>query len=157
MIQISIPDFNDNLSLEHLVLDYNGTLAVDGKVLPQIIELLNKLSEKLTVHIITADTFQKAKDELEGCPYELVILSSDKQANHKLDFIHKLGADKVVSIGNGRNDQLMLKASGIGMAVICTEGASYAALLSADIICNSINDALELLLNPLRIIATLRN
>jgi soluble P-type ATPase len=40
--------------------------------------------------------------------------------------------------------------------VIQKEGASARALMNADIVCNSIVDALELLTNPLRIVATLR-
>lgn len=50
----------------------------------------------------------------------------------------------------------MLKAAEIGVCVINEEGASSKSIISADIICKSIIDAFELLENPKRIIATLR-
>ena len=65
--------------------------------------------------------------------------------------------EKTVSIGNGRNDQRMLKASRLGIAVILGEGASMEALMNADIVCTSIVSALELLAHPLRLTATLRS
>jgi soluble P-type ATPase len=157
MIELSIPEFNDNLVLKHIVLDYNGTIACDGKLLPKVVKLLNRLSEQLSIHIITADTFGNVHEQLKELPYALEILPSEKQAYHKLEFVLKLNPDHVVSIGNGRNDQLMLKSSALGIAVIGEEGASYTTFLAADIICNSTLDAINLLLNPKRIVATLRN
>jgi soluble P-type ATPase len=62
-----------------------------------------------------------------------------------------------VSIGNGRNDQLMLKASALGIAVILAEGIAAETLLASDVVCTSIIDALDLLRNPLRLTATLRS
>jgi soluble P-type ATPase len=51
MIEISIPGFH-NLQLKHLVLDYNGTLACDGKLIPGVQKILNRLSENLKVHAL---------------------------------------------------------------------------------------------------------
>ena len=74
----------------------------------------------------------------------------------KNDFIHSLGKDKIIAIGNGANDALMLKNAALGIALIQKEGACSNTLFSADIVCTSIIDALELIKNPLRIAATLR-
>jgi soluble P-type ATPase len=60
-------------------------------------------------------------------------------------------------VGNGRNDRLMLEAAALGLAVILGEGASSATLAAADAVCLSIADALDLLIHPLRLTATLRS
>lgn len=65
MIEINIPGFG-NLQLAHLVSDYNGTLAVDGKPLPGVSEALEALSSDIQIHVVTADTFGLAADELAG-------------------------------------------------------------------------------------------
>jgi soluble P-type ATPase len=50
----------------------------------------------------------------------------------------------------------MLKNAILGIAVIGDEGCSTTTLLQSDITTNSIEDALMLLLNEKRLIATLR-
>lgn len=155
MIKIEIPGIK-SVYAEHLVLDYNGTLAEDGMIIAGIAGLLNKLSEKLEVHVITADTFGKATAGLAGINCTLDIIGSGDQQRMKLDFIESLGADKVIAIGNGFNDLLMLERAAIGIAVVQKEGASAKTVAASDIVITSITDALELILNPLRIAATLR-
>ncbi|HKJ46485.1 MAG TPA: hypothetical protein VJ991_11715, partial [Balneolales bacterium] len=59
--------------------------------------------------------------------------------------------------GNGRNDRLMLDEAAVGIAVIQKEGASFQSLQAADVICTNIIDALELLVYPKRLTATLRS
>jgi soluble P-type ATPase len=155
-VDILIPGFG-SLHLKYLVMDYNGTLAVDGELINGVKDALIKLSSQLELHVLTADTFGKAASGLSGIPCTLSVLPKDDQQTGKFDFIKNLGADRVVSIGNGRNDQRMLKESALGIAVILGEGASTEALLSANIVCTSILSALELLSNPLRLTATLRS
>ena len=155
-MDIAIPGFG-SLHLKYLVMDYNGTLAVDGELISGVRDALIKLSSQLELHVLTADTFGKAASGLSGIPCTLTVLPKDDQQTGKFDYIKNLGADRVVSIGNGRNDQRMLKASALGIAVILGEGASTEALLSANIVCTSILSALELLSNPLRLTATLRS
>jgi soluble P-type ATPase len=107
MIRIAIPGFRD-LKLEHLVMDYNGTLAADGILLPGVGHVLTSMSSDIRIHVITADTFGLAAAQLAGLPVELTILAEEFQAEAKLDFVTKLGSDRVVAIGNGRNDRKML-------------------------------------------------
>jgi soluble P-type ATPase len=156
MMNVSIPEYGE-LNIAHVVMDYNGTLAVDGVLLPGVKASLTELARHLTLHVLTADTFGKAKDGLLGVPCTLSILPEADQQAAKLGYVQSLGAEKTVSIGNGRNDQRMLKASRLGIAVILGEGASVEALTNADIVCTSIVTALELLTHPLRLTATLRS
>ena len=156
MIQIDIPGWGP-LKLEHLVLDYNGTLAVDGILYEGVAERLTRLARDLEVHILTADTFGKVRDGMHGVPCEVTILPPGAQDQGKLDFVRRLGPGRTCAMGNGRNDRLMLEAAALGVAVILEEGAAAASLAAADVVCRSIADALDLLRNPLRLTATLRS
>ena len=156
MVEIDIPGFGE-LRLEHLVFDYNGTLAVDGRLLPGVQEQLNELAERLNIHVVTADTFGRVTSGLEDVHCAITILSTDNQAEEKRDVVRKLGSFQVAAIGNGRNDRFMLQESVLGIALIQTEGASAQTLRAADIVCTSIGDALSLLRKPLRLVATLRS
>ena len=156
MIEIKIPGYK-TLQLKHLVLDHNGTLAVDGILVAGVKESLDRLSVDMEIHVLTADTFGKAKSQLQGVPCKLSILPIDNQDIGKLEYVKKLGAEHTVCIGNGRNDRLMLKASALGITVILEEGTAVDTLVSADIVCKDIVSALELLTNPLRLTATLRS
>jgi soluble P-type ATPase len=155
MQSTQIPGFG-TLTLEHLVLDYNGTLAVDGRLLPGVKVALNALAAEMAIHVVTADTFGKAADGLEGVNCQLTVLDPGRQDQAKVNFVNRLGADRTASIGNGRNDALMLKASALGIVVILGEGASIMSLNAADIVCTDIVSALGLLMHPLRLTATLR-
>ncbi len=156
MIEMDIPGY-ENILLKHLVLDYNGTLAVDGEILAGVKENLTALSKSLKIHVLTADTFGNAQSGLQGIPCELSILPLENQDLGKLAYVENLKPENCVCIGNGRNDRLMLKASKLGIAVILAEGAAAETLTAADIVCTGIVSALELLQNPLRVIATLRS
>ena len=156
MLEIFVPGFK-KLRIKHLVLDYNGTIACDGELIEGVRERLEALSKRVKVHVVTADTFGRAQTGLKGVPCELVILPEEMQAEAKRRYVKGLGPDKTACIGNGRNDRLMLDSAAVGVAVILEEGASAEAIKSADVVCTSINSALDLLLNPLRLIATLRS
>jgi soluble P-type ATPase len=156
MIALTIPGFGA-LELAHLVLDYNGTLAVDGELLPGVRDALATLADKLEVHVITADTFGRAGIELAGLPVNLTIIGETDQAEAKLAHVERLGAERVFAIGNGRNDRKMLAAAAIGVAVVQAEGAAAKTIASADVVIGNIVDALDLLLEPKRLIATLRS
>jgi soluble P-type ATPase len=155
MIQVDIPDWGP-LRLAHLVLDYNGTLAVDGIPRAGVARRLTRLARDLEVHVLTADTFGKVREGMQGVPCSLTILEPGAQDQGKLDFVRRLGPGKTCAMGNGRNDRLMLEAAALGVAVILAEGAAAASLNAADVVCRSINDALDLLIHPLRLVATLR-
>jgi soluble P-type ATPase len=156
MITIDIPGFR-KLELAHLVLDYNGTLALDGTLLPGVAEALSSLAPGLRIHVVTADTFGLARAQLARLPVELTIIPIEEQAEAKLRFVSELGPDTVVAIGNGRNDRKMLGAAALGIALVQREGGAAEALAKADLVSTSIVDALDLLRHPKRLIATLRS
>ena len=156
MIEISIPGHRD-LRISHLVLDHNGTLACDGMLLSGVGERLKALSDRVRIHVVTADTFGKAREQLSGLPCELAILSLEDQDTAKLLYIEQLGTEETACIGNGRNDRLMLKEAALGIAVVQEEGAAAAAVLASDVVCPDIRSALDLLSHPKRLIATLRS
>lgn len=156
MISIEIPG-SAKLTLKHLVLDYNGTIALDGEVIHECIPLLQQLSNDLTLYVLTADTHGTVKQKLKGLPCKLHIIGENEQDRLKLLFIQELGPENTVALGNGKNDALMLKNAALGIGLIQAEGANIAAILAADILCTNIVDALSLLTKPNRITATMRN
>ena len=157
MLTINIPGY-DELKLNHLVLDFNGTLATDGKLIDGVAERLQTLSGNLQIHLVTADTFGSVKMEVEGIDCKLAILSSNQSQDiAKLEYIEQLDSTATVAIGNGRNDHLMLKSAALGIAVIQTEGAAVETVTAADIVTGDILAALDLLNHPNRLIATLRS
>lgn len=156
MIAVDIPGYRV-LQLEHLVMDYNGTLAVDGRLEEGVREAFEDLSSQLTIHVITADTFGLAAGQLKESPVQLSVLPPGQQDIAKQDYVNRLGGAATVAVGNGRNDRLMLKTAELGIAVVLREGAAAVTLAAADIVCIGILPALELLLHPLRLTATLRS
>ena len=155
MIQIIIPGYH-SLRLEHLVMDYNGTLAQDGRLLKGVRSRLESLAEQLRLHIVTADTFGSARSQLIGLPCELVILPVEQQAQAKIAYVDGLGRDQVMAIGNGRNDRLMVASAALGIAVVQEEGAATETISAANVVMSGILSALDILLFPKRLIATLR-
>jgi soluble P-type ATPase len=156
MIEIEIPGHR-RLNLKHLVLDYNGTLAFDGQVIEGVKTCMEAIGDRIQIHILTADTFGKARSRLKGFPCRVSILSATDQDLGKLSYVKHLGYECTACIGNGRNDRLMLKEAALGIAVILGEGAAVESLLAADIVSTDIVAALELFIHPLRLTATLRS
>jgi len=155
MIVLDIPGY-DRLELEHFVTDFSGTLSEDGTLLAGVKEKLNDLSEKLHIHVLTSDTFGKARDELTGVHCTLHVLAGFDHTEQKEKYVIKLGARTVVALGNGNNDIRMLKAARVGVAVCLREGCSGEAIKASQILVRSPLDAIDLLICPKRLIATLR-
>ncbi len=144
MLTLTIPG-GKTLQLSHLVLDYNGTIACDGRLIDGVKGRLLALAKSLTIHVVTADTFGSVREALTGIPCRLIIIPVEHQAEAKRARVAELKAASCVCVGNGRNDRLML------------EGVAVEAVLAADILVSSVLDALDLLMHPLRLTATLRS
>jgi soluble P-type ATPase len=155
MLEIAVPGA-ETLRLDYLVADFNGTLARDGILLPDVADTFGRLAEHLALHVVTADTHGGARAALAGMSCELAILPEGGQDVAKRRYVESLGAAHCVALGNGRNDRLMLAAAGLGIAVIEAEGVAVESLLVARLAAPGIVAALGLLLNPARLIATLR-
>lgn len=155
MIDINVPGYGQ-LLLEVLVLDYNGTLAIDGLLPIKVKEKIAVLADSLEVHIITSDTFGSVTAECQGLPVQVKVLNTNNHTQEKAAYLNQFGKRMVVAIGNGANDELMLSKSDLGILVLGQEGCARRTLLAAQVIVKDIQDALDLLLKPARLIATLR-
>ncbi len=155
MLTIEIPGYGC-LALEHLALDLNGTVALDGEVLPGVAERLAALSPHLQIHLLTADTRGRGASTATALGISLHRLTPGDEAAQKRAFVKSLGAKRVAAVGNGANDAEMLAVAALGVAVLGPEGLARAAWRNADLVVPDINAALDLLLHLQRLIATLR-
>lgn len=156
MLEITIPP-RGLLRLHYLVLDVNGTIALDGELIPGVAERLAGLGgELLEICLVSADT----QGTLAALSSTLGVTARRLQAGdeprQKAALVKELGADQVVAVGNGANDAAMLQEAALGIAVLGREGSAVVCLTSADVVVPDINAALDLLLHPRRLLATLR-
>lgn len=152
MIRINIPQ-RGNIELHHAVFDVNGTLAVDGIPILGVVNRLQALAEQLSLHALTAGTHGNIA-ELErvlGFPFHIITSGEEK-----MHFVEQLGPAHVIAFGNGRNDIGMLRLAAIGVAILAGEGAAMGALQAADVLALGPVEAIDLVLKPKRLIATLR-
>ncbi len=154
---IEIPE-NRQYEITHLLLDYNGTIALDGEIFNDIKEKIRCVSEMgVSVHILTADTNGTVIAACEGLSVQIDIFEKGNAAEKKEAVVVELGAENCMCIGNGYNDRRMFQACALSIAVLGVEGTSVAALNHADIVCREVIDAFDLILKNNRLIATLRD
>ncbi|NLJ72517.1 MAG: HAD family hydrolase [Syntrophomonadaceae bacterium] len=156
MLEITLPGRGRTLILKHLLIDLNGTLTNAGKLDELVKSQIIKLKEKLEIYLLTADTYGTAKLISEELGIKLIEVDAINGGQDKRLFLHQLNAQEAVAIGNGFNDIEMLAEANLSIVIMGQEGCALPALLQADIAVTNIKDALDLLLNPERIIATLR-
>ncbi|SHH11575.1 ATPase, P-type (transporting), HAD superfamily, subfamily IC [Thermosyntropha lipolytica DSM 11003] len=156
MLQISIPGRDKTLHLKNILLDLNGTLTVNGVLQEGVRERIKILKNKFSIYLLTADTFGTGGMIAKELGIEVFKVGEVNGGQDKLDFLKSLGKDETVAIGNGFNDVLMLEEAALSIVIIGGEGCAVEALLKADIAVTDINTALDLLLNPMRLVATLR-
>jgi len=155
VIELNIPG-RGVIQLQHLVCDVNGTLALDGFLIEGVASTLLSLGDRLTLHLLTADTHGKqgSIDQQLGLQATRIPLGAEAEA--KGEYVEKLGPDTVAAIGQGANDAEMLRKAAIGICLISPEGLAAEALMAADIFADSIHAALEMLRYPMRLVASLR-
>ncbi len=154
-MKIDIPGYRV-LEIENVVMDFNGTIAVDGIMKDSVKSRIMRLAEQFKVYVITSDTQGTASRELEGLPVTLRIFNNSNAGECKLRTVRELGCDMCACVGNGNNDVLMFRAAALSIAVLENEGL-YAPILSeADLLAKSSEDALDLLLDTKRLISGLR-
>ncbi len=162
MLALTIPG-RETLALEHLVCDVNGTLAEDGFLIDGVAGRLAQLAATLTIHLLTADTYGTMTDIVEQIRQAALSVDATSPQAHRVEtgadkarYVGELAAHSVVAIGNGANDEAMFQRAALSIGVIAGEGACVRTLLATQIIATSPLDALDLLLTPKRLIATLR-
>ena len=153
MIEIAVPGA-DPLRLASALLDFNGTLAVDGKLIDGVPERLRSLAARVDIHVVTGDTTGTAATELAELPVRVAVMPPLLQDIAKRAELERLEGGRTVAIGNGRNDLGVIDHAALSIVVVGREGCSALTLMQADIVCASVCDALDLLLTPGRIVAT---
>ena len=155
-MEIKISGFGD-YNIHNVVFDLNGTLMIDGKISENVEDRIKQLSNLLNVLIASSDIHGNLQDIATELGVKFCRLNPGTTAQQKLEIIQNLGADSTIAIGNGSNDVSMLKAAAIGIAIVGREGGSSKAIDAADFVCSDICDAIDCIINPTRIIATLRD
>ena len=154
MIRIDIPG-HDTLEIEHVLLDYNGTIAKDGILADGVPELIGELVEHVHVAVRTADTYGSVNSQCDPLGVEVVTFPRAGAAEFKKRYAQQLEG-QIACLGNGLNDVQMLDEADLAIAVLDAEGAYAGLIAHADILARSAAEGLSLLLSPDRIRATLR-
>ena len=155
MIQIQIPG-SHALRIDHVLLDFNGTIALDGRLIAGVKEKINQHSDRLAFHVITADTFGSVQTELENVRCTLHIIPEGNQAAAKLAYLHELLPHRTIGVGNGANDEQMLRDAILGVAVLGQEGLATRTLAASDLLVSNILDLFAYFERPNRLVASLR-
>jgi len=71
MVSVSIPGWGE-ISIEYLVVDFNGTAGYDGKLKKGIKEAFERISRYLKVFIISADSYNNIDEELAAASFTVV-------------------------------------------------------------------------------------
>lgn len=156
MLVYEVPGRND-IEIKNIVFDYNGTIAVNGKILKGVKELLLNFKDDIDIYILTADTYGTVKKECINLDAKVLTFPKENTSEFKKKIVKELNGKKTICVGNGFNDVSMFEEAAISIAVIEGEGASGYLLRHADIVTRSILEAIEIILNKDKIKAVLRN
>ncbi len=144
------------LTLENVLMDFNGTIAMDGLIKEGVKQRIARLAENYRLYVLTSDTQKTAARELAGLPVTLEIYSTAHAGESKYRFADRLGGPFCACIGNGRNDLLMFNAAALSIAVLESEGLYAPLLATANVLVRSSEEALDLLLDEKRLLSVLR-
>ena len=154
MISIQRPGM-ESLDIHFVLIDFEGTLAMDGRVHPKAKDKVNLLSKRATIYILTKSNREKVEETLKKMKVEILYLTEGDSSQQKLNVLQRLGSHQTAVIGNGLDDVRIMEQAGLGMCVIGKEGSSAEAMAKADLVVTHVLDALDFLLKPLRQRATL--
>lgn len=154
MITIEIPG-KDILNISHVVLDYNGTIAVDGILDPGLEERFQKLRRLAEIRVLTADTYGTVRKQCAPLGIQVETFPRASAGECKEEIVNGLTGG-VCCIGNGYNDMKMFAVSDLRIAVLGKEGIYPGLLGFSDVLVASPVDAFDLLLKPDRLRAVLR-
>ncbi|MEG0155288.1 MAG: ATPase P [Lachnospiraceae bacterium] len=150
-----IPGYQ-TLQITHLILDYNGTIAVDGQIAPTVRQRLTEMSQQFDIYVLTADTHGNAKEQCKDIPVHVKTFPRGSAMDEKERIVCELGQDTCACLGNGRNDEKMFRKAALSIGIMETEGMYAKLMLQADLCVTSIEDGLDLFRYPQRLIAGLR-
>jgi soluble P-type ATPase len=151
---VSIPGWG-SVHLKNVVLDLNGTITQSGEFISGVLDSLEALrTEGVHVFVLSGDTRGTLKQTFSSSRGIETVIT--KTALEKRSFVESLGAEQTVCVGNGNIDIEMFKVAGLSICTIQAEGATTKAIHEADIVVTHITQALQILLDPEKLIATLR-
>ncbi|ASJ04646.1 HAD family hydrolase [Thermococcus barossii] len=145
-----IPNYGEIMA-QTVLFDLNGTLGESGRVDEETKHLLERLADKYTVVVLSADTFGTLGEEFRGLPVRIERVSNGAEK----DEIAR-GYEPYIAVGNGNNDVAMLEGAELAFCVVGPEGATIDALLASDVVVKDVKDAIAMLLDERKLIATLR-
>ena len=108
------------------------------------------------IYVLTADTHGTARKICEGLPLKIQTFPGNAAAEEKRKIIEQLGGKRCIAVGNGRNDLPMCRIAELSVGIIEAEGAYGRLIANVDICTRSIEEALDVLAMPKRMVATLR-
>lgn len=139
-----------NIEIECLLIDYEGSLAIDGRVHPKAKDKINLLSKRIKIYILAKDEKEKVEERLKNVKAEVFFLQEGQATMEKLELLKRVGPERTVAIGNGTDDVSLLEEAILSICVIGKEGASGEALKKADLVVTDVINGLDFLLKPLR-------
>lgn len=154
MILIQRPG-QEAIEINYILIDFEGTLASDGRVHPKAKDKINLLSKRTKIYILAKGEKEKIQETLRRVKAEIFFVKEEESSSQKLELLLNLGPSRSIVIGNGMDDVRMMEEAGLSMAIIGKEGISGELIQTADLIFTDIIDALDFLLKPLRQKATL--
>lgn len=154
-ILLKIPKFK-TIKVKNIVFDYNGTIATSGFVSSEVFDQIIALTKTFNVFIVTADTFGTVRKRFDATPVEVYIIDRDNGTDDKAQFVETIGAEHTIALGNGNNDDQMLNVSAIGISVLGDEGVSVKTLNSSDLLIKDLLDFFDMVEQPKKLIASLR-
>jgi len=151
---IDVPGYG-SLELENVVLDLNGTLTESGDFIAGVLDDLEALrSRGFKIYILSGDTRGNLGQTFEHAAGGEAVVT--KTAQEKRAFVESIGPEHTVCVGNGNIDVEMFKVARLSICTVQAEGATAKALLQADVVVMHVRHAMGILLDPDKLIATLR-
>jgi soluble P-type ATPase len=154
MISIPRPGL-EPIEIDFILIDFDGTLASDGRIHPKAKDRLNLLSKKTRVVVLAKGEKERVEGALNRVKAELAFVPEGAASQAKLDLLRQLGPTRGVAIGNGVEDAPFIEEAALGICILGKEGTAVSVLSKADLVFTDIVHALEFLLKPLRQKATL--
>ena len=142
------------IELDTIILDLNGKLAVKGKTVEGCKHRIEKLKELgYKIYLFTGDQRGNASVQASKLGIEVKLA---KTTEEKAKLTNELPVNTSVAIGNARIDIGTFLPSRLKIGVLQAEGIHTGILPHIDILIPSINDALDLLIDPDIFNATMR-
>ena len=144
-MKLEIPGRGTPLEIQSIVLDLNGTVAIDGILIEGVAERIAKLKHKeIKFYLFTGDTHGNGAKIAQELGIEM---RHTPTARSKLEELEKIGKDTSAAIGNGRIDVEMLRAAALPICALQAEGGYSPLIRWSQITVTNINDALDLFIN----------